>query len=198
MKTALLVASCLLLAPAAVMGQTGNPATQSGGSTQLAQVGPDGKSTPLVAPAPATPACPVSMAARQGGMTQMLRARRDTPDQTRNAPGQTIHLTLGSADDAHRVVSAVIVARGLSARGRIENSTLAMGENRSDMTRRVDVSFTAVGSRTAEADVRLPDFTAVKSLRLRSITYADGSSWSMADRQACSVVPDPLMLIAGR
>jgi hypothetical protein len=39
--------------------------------------------------------------------------------------------------------------------------------------------------------------TAVLSIDLNSVTYADGSTGSFTGHDACRVVPDKLMLIAG-
>jgi hypothetical protein len=33
---------------------------------------------------------------------------------------------------------------------------------------------------------------------LESLTYKDGSTWTVAGRQACRVAPDPMMLVADR
>ena len=68
----------------------------------------------------------------------------------------------------------------------------------SDINRTLDVTFTseADGSSTAELD--LPAFTSVQTVRLDSITYADGSTWKVADARVCSVAPDGFMLISGR
>jgi hypothetical protein len=52
------------------------------------------------------------------------------------------------------------------------------------------------GNRPITTDLSLSHFTAVTSIDLDSITYADGSTWRSASAGACSVVPDKRMLIA--
>jgi hypothetical protein len=47
-------------------------------------------------------------------------------------------------------------------------------------------------------DLDLPGFTSVKSIRLDSLTFADGSTWTPASRGSCRVEPDPLMLVSSQ
>lgn len=51
------------------------------------------------------------------------------------------------------------------------------------------------GERSAE--MMLTGFGILKSVELNSLTYADGTTWKLAKDSACSVEPDPLLLIAG-
>jgi hypothetical protein len=44
----------------------------------------------------------------------------------------------------------------------------------------------------------LPGFTAVNSIKIEALEYADGSTRDLAGQRFCSVKPDPLMLVAGR
>ena len=112
-------------------------------------------------------------------------------------PAQHIHLILTGHAKDKQITSAVVTARGLSARTHMQNANLA-GEGPSDIRRTLNVTFTPDQDGTVSADIDLPAFTAVKSLQLESITYADGSSWTPEKFNACTVQPDSFMLIAAQ
>ena len=50
----------------------------------------------------------------------------------------------------------------------------------------------------ASSDLSLSRFTAVTSVDLNSITYADGTTWHTSSPAACSITPDLIMLVAAR
>ncbi len=58
------------------------------------------------------------------------------------------------------------------------------------------VTFHPEDATSVAAELVLPGFTSVGSVELLSITYQDGSTWSLAKGEACRVVPDRLMLVA--
>lgn len=144
-------------------------------------------------------ACPVSMTAKQGGLTEMIKTGQKPPEpqqyEPMPKPSQRIHLILSGSGKGKQVTSATVTARGLSARGRMDRT--ASG-GASDLRRTLDVTFTADEDNTVSAYVDLPAFTSVSSLQLESITYSDGSTWKVPDGRVCRVTPDPVMLIAGR
>jgi hypothetical protein len=151
--------------------------------------------------AAAMASCPVTMQARQGGMTQMIKTGQKPPQPQQYdpmpRPAQRIHLILSGFVKDRRVASALVTVRGLSARSHMQNLDL-VGDGSSDLTRTLKVTFTPDQDGSVSAYVDLPAFTAVNSLQLESITYADGSNWKLADQHMCWVQPDPLMLIAGQ
>ena len=54
------------------------------------------------------------------------------------------------------------------------------------------------GNGGVTAQLTLPGFAGVSSIALDSVTYSDGSTWKMEAKSGCRVVPDPLLLVAGR
>ena len=74
----------------------------------------------------------------------------------------------------------------------------ASGLDTPDMSRAVEATFAPEGKNQAEADLVLPGFTSITRLDLRTIEYDDGSTWTPAGHQSCSVAPDRFMLVAGR
>ncbi len=105
---------------------------------------------------------------------------------------QQIHLVMtnfGSRD----IVSAQFTAYGFSNKKR---AIYAGGAPAPDLTRTVNVVVDVKGNGHASSDLSLNDFTAVASIDLSSITYADGSTWRSSSPGACSVTPDMVMLVA--
>jgi hypothetical protein len=91
--------------------------------------------------------------------------------------------------------SAKVVVRGLSPKS---HSLLTENARPADLTKTLDVTFVREDEMTVSADLVLPGFTSVTSIELQSVTYQDGSTWSVADHQVCRVAPDPFMLIANQ
>jgi hypothetical protein len=141
-------------------------------------------------------ACPVSLAAKQAGATEMVKVERGqnpTPD-TLAKPGQRIRLFLTGLAKTGKVTATVTV-HGLSARGGIDKTSTS---DASDLRRTMNVTFTREDEKTVWAELVLPGFTSVKSVKLDALQFADGSTRDFAGLNLCTVAPDPVMLVAGR
>jgi hypothetical protein len=141
-------------------------------------------------------ACPVSMSAKQAGATELVKVKGgQNPDpESLPRPGQRIRLFLTRVPKAGKVTATVTV-RGLSAHGRVDRA--AAGDT-ADIRRTLNVTFDREDDKTISADLVLPGFTAVKSVKLESLEFEDGSTRDFAGMHMCTVTPDPVMLIAGR
>jgi hypothetical protein len=137
------------------------------------------------------------MTAKQAGLTDRVKVRNDqTPDaDTLAKPGQRIRLFLTGLPKTGKV-SATVTVRGLSARGRMDRA--ANRGDSPDLRRTLNVTLTPEDEKTVGAELILPGFTAVKSVKLEALEFADGSTRDLAGVNVCTVAPDPLMLIAGR
>ncbi len=145
--------------------------------------------------------CPVGLDASHGSGLPLLSYAEGANQQGPriNAPmGQTqlryqqLHLTFTNPS-TREIVSAQITAHGLSGKDRFIELSNASD---SDLTKTVDVAMDVKGNARASKDLSLSHFTAITSIELNSITYADGSTWRAASPGACSVTPDPFMLVA--
>jgi hypothetical protein len=146
--------------------------------------------------------CPVGMQARHGagvpvGMNAGPSINRspiapDSPALT-HARAQTIHLTMTNLL-SREIVSAQFVVHGYSNKGRAMN--LANSSSEPDLAKTVDVVLDVKGKSEASSDLSLSRFTAVTSIDLKSITYADGNTWNTPSAEACSITPDLFMLVA--
>jgi hypothetical protein len=140
-------------------------------------------------------ACPVSLAAKQAGATEMVKVGREqNPTPPIAKPGQRIRIFLTGLAKTGKVTATVTV-HGLSARGRIDKTSAA---GTSDLRRTMNVTFTREDEKTVWAELVLPGFTTVKSVKLDALQFADGSTRDFAGLNLCTVAPDPVMLVAGR
>jgi len=139
-----------------------------------------------------TGACPVSLRAQQAAGGGTLAVDNARP----KGPAQRLHLILTNPD-SRQVTGATVTVRGLTAKGRI-TQTLATPDDSSDAARTLTVRFSAGPGNAVSADLWAPGLTAVQMVELNSVTYADGSTWKLADSSVCRTVPDKLMPIGNR
>jgi hypothetical protein len=144
-----------------------------------------------VAPQPPDRACPVSMHAQQkaGGDILVTRAGQ------RHPLSQHIHLILGSL--ANPVVAAKVTVRGTNGKPRAVATKLTQ-DNSGEAIKTLDIRFDTVEHGEAATDLSLSGFTSVSSIRLDSLTFADGTIWVPSNGQACRTTPDSFMLVSNR
>ena len=209
MKHRVTLIAILLASPALLAAQSPQPAPGGSGainSITVTMTSPEGSKTVTV-PVSTLRTCPISIEAKQGSGAGLVAVRKqdrppdNEPSILSNKPGQHIHLILGRVSgvefsDLEQIVSATVTARGLSANGHFSATPATIGGTSSDLRRTLDVRFTAENDGTIYADLDLPGFTSVQSIRIDSIALKDGSKWTFDTKQACVVTPDPLMLIA--
>jgi hypothetical protein len=153
---------------------------------------------------PPSTGCPVSMRAEHRAYGDMMTVDRGR-DSGKGNPGgaaQRIHLILGKGSDSERVVAVRITVHGTSNKPRTvvaEPRVTGPRLNGSpDARKTLDLTFNDREKDEASADLLLRGFTSVTSITLDSLTFADGSMWMPDFGKACRIVPDPLMLVAGR
>jgi len=142
---------------------------------------------------PSGPSCPVTMRAehRSGGSTMYTGYGPAT------GVGQRVHLIFGAL--SARVTAATVTVRGTDGRWRVATaSTRQPRQGSPDISRTLNAVFTQDGNDSEATELDLPGFTSVKSIRLDSVTYADGSTWTAPEGGGCRVAPDPFMLVGSR
>ena len=112
-----------------------------------------------------------------------------------SAQNQGIHLTVNNPT-LRDVVGLEITIHGLSERWRYV--PLSDMPQKPDFAKTLNVSLDVKGSSQASRELFLNHFTAVTSVDLNSVKYADGSEWDAPSATACSVTPDLIMLVATR
>jgi hypothetical protein len=104
---------------------------------------------------------------------------------------QRIHLTM-SNPSSRKIVGVQLTVYGFSSKER--NFTLASASP--DVSRKVDLALELDANGQYSGDLSLDRLTALSTVDLDSVTYADGSTWQAAKSGECRVVPDMLMLVS--
>lgn len=154
------------------------------------------QATPSVLVPPRTPGadCPVGLKVNHG--PSLLK--RDTNYGPFASPApkvqeQTIQLTMTN-NSPKEIVSAQITVYGFSDKWRA--IPLAGAKDSPDLRKTVNLVLNVKGNDHASSDLSLRRFTSVAYVDLDSLTYADGATWRASSPAACSVTPDPFMLVS--
>jgi hypothetical protein len=144
---------------------------------------------------PTGPSCPVTMRAEHRSSGSVMTAGAGVV----SGIGQRIHLVFGETGIPARVTAAKVTVHGTNGQWRVTTATTRQTQQGSPyITRTLYPVFTHDRDDTESTELDLPGFTSVKSIRLDSITYADGSTWTAPDGGGCRVEPDPFMLVSSR
>lgn len=137
--------------------------------------------------------CPVNLHAEQGMGGEL---REVLPGHHETAPqwvGQQVRLTLANTR-LIRITAARIKVRGYTPTSRVVPS----GFPPPDAARSLDLVLTVAPEQDVSTELRLENFSAVTSIELESVSYADGSKWQASAENRCKIAPDPVMLITSR
>jgi hypothetical protein len=188
----------LLLGPVMLTAQSPTPGTASPSN-------PDHTYAYAVQKQPLA-GCPVSMHAEQRAMGTSILVTRD--GERHPAPKQirlTLGMTLGGTENMPSVTAAKVTVWGFNGKpGMLPITTLQAttgGPHRDgpeESTRSLDLSFARADDGSAQTDMDLPGFVAVSSIRIDSLTYSDGSTWTAPSVNGCRTAPDPFMLVSAR
>jgi hypothetical protein len=156
---------------------------------------------PCPAPASVPAACPVSMQATHLADGSLVKTGGAHP----GGIGQWLSLSLSS--DEKRIVKATFKVHGVKPTGHVTQA-LSLANGPDNITQTLTVPLSTETHRNApanswvhqeaRANLWVPGMSAVDRIDLQSLDYSDGSTWKVADRQSCSIVPDPKMLITSR
>ena len=159
----------------------------------------------LAAPAPATvanpSACPVEMSAAQRGLMGTLTPagpNSQTRPNTSRAQ-QSIDLSMKNTR-LQRIVAAELEVHGTSNKGRImpAHGAVLTGEPTADAVRNIHLASSVPADETRTHTVTAKDLTSIAWISVMELRYADGSAWHARPGSECRVIPDGMMLIAGK
>lgn len=136
--------------------------------------------------------CPVSVRAQQAANGSKWEVDNSRP----KGVAQRLHLTLVSPD-SNRITGATVTVRGLTPKNRV-TQTLTSPSKSPDAAKTLSITFQAGPGKEVSSDLLVPGLSAVYSIDLDSITYADGSTWKLAAENVCRTPIDGFMLISGR
>lgn len=134
--------------------------------------------------------CPIDLRIQHAADGDMM----EVDDARPKGVAQRLHLVVMGPDSA-KIVAAKVTVRGYSDKGRMLQAS-SSGAGSPDASRTVDVYFPLNAPEKGSAFLWVAGLTAVQVIDLVSLTYADGSTWNMAQGSVCRVIPDPTMLIA--
>jgi hypothetical protein len=140
---------------------------------------------------PTSIGCPIAMRAKHGADGNILKVDKNRP----KGLAQLLHLILTNPD-SRRIVGANVRIHGLSGKARVTQAETT--QDTSDVTRTFEVRFSSGTDKEVSSDLWVPGVTAVLSVELNSVAFADGSKWKLSGLEACRIVPDHFMLIADR
>ena len=153
-----------------------------------------------IAQSPSGFSCPVALRVQQranafsrevGGTPTVLPGSSDVVIKE----GQKLHVA-ATEPHAKRITAANVTVRGYANKSRFI-TVLSTGNN-FDAFRTFDVHFSEDSEEGSIADFAVPNLTAVGAIDLNSVTYADGSTWKIADNQSCRTLIDGFMPVSGR
>jgi hypothetical protein len=160
------------------------------------------KTTTIVVNLPQLSSCPVSVRAQQSSAANRMEVDQSRP----KGLAQLIHLTLANPAGS-QVTRAKVTIRGLLPKTRATLTpaltSMTLGADPSDAAKTLDVAFsttpeTSSADKSATADLWVPALSAVYTIDLVSVTYADGSTWTANTAKTCRTPIDGMMLVGAR
>ena len=141
--------------------------------------------------------CPVGMEVTHNGRFVERNAKSGPADDVvPSTPEQRINLKMTNLLP-HDIVNAEITARGFSHNSRLVLVSPGAQET-PDLAKTVDVALDVKGNSSASHELSFAHFSAIRTIEVNSVTYADGSTWRASSPGACSVAPSLFMLIGAQ
>jgi hypothetical protein len=150
-----------------------------------------------VIPAPSDQNCPVSMRAQHKGMDAERIQTGEKGPALPSGPVQRIHLILGNRESPANVAAATVTVHGTDGKWRAV-PTGRLQDGLPEASKTLNLKFNTDEDQGTWTDLVLRGFTSVTSIRLDSLTFADGSRWIPANHLTCRTTPDLLMLVSGK
>jgi hypothetical protein len=135
--------------------------------------------------------CPVDLQVKHSGRFAEMEAKSVPADQVApSIPEQRVDLRMINFLP-HEIVNAEITVHGFSHKGRL----MPVSTPTPDLAKTVDVALDVKGNSSASRELSLPHFSAIRTIDVNSVTYADGSTWHASSPGACSVAPSLIMAV---
>jgi hypothetical protein len=93
----------------------------------------------------------------------------------------------------HEVVSAQLTAHGFGYKWRVSPVSATP-----DIWKTMDVALDVKGNSSASRELSFGHFSAIRTIDVDSVNYADGSTWHAPSPGACSVAPSLIMRISAQ
>jgi hypothetical protein len=147
-------------------------------------------------------ACPVELSAEQRGAGALVAVGPNAPEVSppnANHAQQSIDLSMKNTR-LQRIVAAELEVHGTSNKSRVVPAGAAVLTDRptADAMRNVHLASSVPADQTRTRTVSVRDLTSVAWISVIELRYADGSTWHARAGAECRVIPDGMMLIAGK
>ena len=146
-------------------------------------------------------ACPVELSAKQHPGSELVRTNKKSV-----APGpavepaqsqQTVELSMTNTR-LQRIVDAELEVHGTANKSRVVSTNAVADQPMADAVRNVHLVNSVPADQTRMRTVTVKDLTSLAWISVIELRYADGSTWHARPGAECRVMPDPLMLVAGK
>ena len=139
--------------------------------------------------------CPVGLRVeRSGGNFEYKNAKAVPADDVAPFSEQRFDFKMTNFSP-HEIVNAEITAHGFGHDGRIVGPLLTPTPN---LAKTLAVALDVKGNSSASRDLSFARFSAIRTIQVNSVTYADGSTWHAPSPGACSVAPSPIMQVSAQ
>ena len=140
--------------------------------------------------------CPVSMSARQVGITRMYQALATTAKPDPLATPSGLHVELKPSANSPLQRAELIVHYRLP-----EERAIPVNQQ-SAAAKELSKTYTLIAADGDELKLtgylRVGSLANITHVTIRSIEFADGTKWQPSASGSCSVAPSPLVLVAAR
>ena len=150
---------------------------------------------------PSNSACPVELTAEHHGLSELVPVDRNAPPHHQNdmRAGQAVDLSIKNTR-LQRIVAADLEVHGTSNRSRVipAKGAVLTAEPTADAVRSVHLASSVPADQSRTNTVSVKDLTSVAWINVIELRYADGSVWHAHQGAECRVIPNGMMLIAGK
>ena len=146
-----------------------------------------GSGSALMLAQPGSQNCPVTLHADRVPGSVLSRAEKgEQPD------GKPLHIAF-KPNEAHGITDAELILHGTSG-----NRLRPTGSGRPASEEAFSVSLRPASDGRFDTVVYVRELTAVDYLELKSIHFANGTTWHASATSSCRIAPDGFMLVAGK
>ncbi len=139
--------------------------------------------------------CPVGLRVeRSGGLFAYKNAKSGPADDAASPSSEQRFDFKMTNFLPHEIVNAEITAHGFSYKWRV----IPISDATPDIWKTMDVVLNVKGNSSASRELSLGHFSAIRTIDVNSVTYADGSTWHAPSPGACSVAPSLIMRISAQ
>jgi hypothetical protein len=133
--------------------------------------------------------CPIELKASLNSPGKIVPI---VPAKKGRSTGNEHRLQITLSNPKSEVVAARITVHGFPVGGRVDPAVLYLTKNPAEITKTIAFDQIVAAGQNTSFGVAVPNFSAVTSIDLDSVTYSDGSGWHPENRKYCRAVGLPI------